>query len=472
MYIVPFMLQIHNTLTQKLEPFFPLKNNEVNMYVCGPTVYDHAHIGHGRVYVAFDAVLRYLRAKGYTVTYARNITDIDDKIIERANQAGVPFETHAQTYTQSFHQDMDTLGLTRPDIEPQATQTVDEIIAMIQTLIDKNFAYQANGDVYFRVRNHQNYGQLSKKNIEDLQAGARVAVSEQKEDVLDFALWKAAKSDEPSWDSPWGQGRPGWHIECSAMIKKHFADTIDIHAGGRDLIFPHHENEIAQSECANGHPFVRYWMHNGFVTMNEEKMSKSLGNTVNLKDLFKLVAPEGLKFYLLSSQYRSPIHFNDQDLKVSAQSLDKMYRSIHGLSDPEKIDAAQINQALHQRFCDAMDEDFNTAKAIGVLFDMLKAMNKAGLKQESLAEAYDLRKTLVQSAQSMGLLIQTPDAYFASIPGMQDIDVAQVEAFIAQRAQVRRDKQYDKADAIRQQLTDMGIVVEDSAEGTTWRKQS
>lgn len=465
------MLQIYNTLTHQLETFEPMDGKNVKMYVCGPTVYDHAHIGHGRVYVAFDVVYRYLKYKGFHVTYARNLTDIDDKIIHRAAQEGISFEEHAQMYTDSFHQDMKTLGLKSPDIEPKATESVPDIISMVQALIEKGFAYEVNGDVYFRVRKFKAYGQLSKKNIEDLLVGARVSASDIKEDALDFALWKASKEGEPFWESPWGKGRPGWHIECSAMIKKHFGDTIDIHAGGRDLIFPHHENEIAQSFCANEKPFVKYWMHNGFVTMSSEKMSKSLGNTINLKKLFTIAHPEALKLYLLSSQYRSPIDFNDQDLQACAKGLDKMVRSIHALENVQDAPDESVAKDFKQRFDEAMDEDFNTSKAIGVLYEMLREMNKAGQKKETLSLAMGFKKTLLQNANLLGLLQQTAKDYFASIPGMDQMDVEKIEALIVERSSARRQKDFAQADQIRDNLSALGVIVEDSPEGSTWRKK-
>lgn len=439
------------------------------MYVCGPTVYDHAHIGHGRVYIAFDAILRYLRFSGYNVTYARNITDIDDKIIQRAAQTGVDFVEHAKTYTQSYLDDMDFLGLTRPDLEPKATESMDAIVEMIQTLIEKGVAYEVGGDVYFRVNKFDDYGKFSKRNLDELKAGARVAENQDKENPLDFALWKSAKEGEPYWESPWGQGRPGWHIECSAMIKKHLGDTIDIHGGGRDLIFPHHQNEIAQSECCNDATFVKYWMHNGFVTMDREKMSKSIGNTINLKKLFELVHPEGLKMYLLSSHYRSPIDFNDQDLYSAAKGLDKMYRSIHALGNGDS-DTSEMAD-YQARFMEAMDEDFNTAKAIGVLYELVKEMNRLGTKKDTLMQARGYRYMLIKLANSIGLLQKDPADYFVEIPGMQDVDVEKIESLIAKRSSARREKNFELADQIRDEITAMGILVEDSPEGSTWRKK-
>ncbi|MCB0272409.1 MAG: cysteine--tRNA ligase [Bdellovibrionales bacterium] len=462
------MLQFFDTNTNQVQEFVPQDPKRVLMYVCGPTVYDHAHIGHGRAYVSFDVIVRYLRYLGFGVVYARNITDVDDKIIQRAKEKGIDFLTHARAFTESFTQDMDRLGLVRPDIEPKATQTMDEMIHMIQTLIEKNIAYESQGDVYFRVEKFEKYGMLSKKNTKDLLSGARVAKSEIKENPLDFALWKRAKEDEPSWESPWGKGRPGWHIECSAMIKKHLGLTIDIHGGGRDLIFPHHENEIAQSECCNDKTYVKYWMHNGFVTMNEEKMSKSLGNTINLKKLFELVHPEGLKMYFLSSHYRSPIDFSDEDLTSAAKGLDKMYRSMHAIGEGDADD--HVSSDYEKRFTDAMNEDFNTAKAIGVLFEIVKEMNKLATKEETLPKARGCKRLLVTLSQSIGLLQKDPQQYFTEIPGMDDIDVEKIESLISKRQQARRERNFALADQIRDEIIAMGILVEDSPEGSTWRK--
>lgn len=450
-----------------MEAFEPLEPGKIKMYVCGPTVYDDAHIGHGRAYVAYDAIVRYLQHRGYLVTYVRNITDIDDKIIKRANEQGVPFEEFAQRYTDSFHEDMDRLGLLRPTFEPKATETIPEIVTLIQELISRSKAYESKGDVYFSISTYPDYGKLSKKNIDDLKVGARVEPGDQKRGPLDFALWKAAKPGEPSWLAPWGPGRPGWHIECSAMARKYLGNTMDIHAGGRDLIFPHHENEIAQSECATDITLSTHWFHNGFVNINKEKMSKSLGNFVTLKALFERFQPEALKLYLLSFQYRSPIDFSDASVEEAARGLDRMYRVL--LSVPEGDNSTKCGGGYADNFESGMDEDFNSAKALAVLFHMTKEINRLQLKKETLGEASALRQEMIRLANVLGLLTMDPKEYFRTMPGMKDVDVPKIEALIAERATARREKNFQRADEIRVQLTAMKIQVEDSPDGSSWR---
>ncbi|HLG20815.1 MAG TPA: cysteine--tRNA ligase [Bdellovibrionota bacterium] len=456
-----------NTFSGKIEPFEPLVAGKVTMYVCGPTVYDHAHIGHGRAYISYDAIVRYLRFSGLSVRYVRNITDVDDKIIRKSNEEKLPFGAVASRYTKSFHEDMAALGLLEPDEEPLASETMPEIIGMVEKLVKKGKAYAAGGDVYFSIPSFEAYGKLSKKDVEDLEAGARVEPGEHKKDPLDFALWKGAKPGEPSWPSPWGAGRPGWHIECSAMAEKLLGESIDIHAGGRDLIFPHHENEIAQSESAHGKPFAKYWLHNGFVNLNKEKMSKSLGNIVTLKSLLAKYHPEALRLYLLSSHYRSPIDFFDGAVEEAAKGLDRMYRVL--LAIPEDVREGSSAEKYARPFREAMDDDFNTAKAIAVLFDAVKEANRLQQKAETVAEAMALRATVIRLANVLGLLQDDPQSYFQSIPGKADFDRPQIESLIAQRAEARRTKDFQRADRIRDELKALRVIVEDSPEGTTWR---
>lgn len=466
-------MQIHNTLTGKLEEFKPISAPNVSMYVCGPTVYDDSHIGHGRTYISYDMIHRYLRYKGYKVTYVRNITDIDDKIITKANQEKSTIDQISKKYADSFHADLKKLNLAPPEHEPHATQTIPEMIAMIEALIQKKHAYASGGDVYFAVKSFNEYGKLSKKNIEDLQVGARVSPGEEKKDPLDFALWKAAKEGEPSWESPWGKGRPGWHIECSAMSKKILGETIDIHTGGRDLIFPHHENELAQSECANGKTFVKYWLHNGFVNLSKEKMSKSLGNTIFLKDLFKKVHPEALKLYILSSHYRSPIEFSYDDLQVSSGALDRMVRLLYAIPHKDfENKLTKIQADYFHKFEMAMDEDFNTPKAFAVLFDVIREANKLAAKKETFDQAVELRYVLWYLGKNVfGMFDYDPKTYFTSLPGMENVDVEKIESLIAKRLESRREKNFAVADQIRLDLGNMGITLEDSPDGTTWRKK-
>jgi cysteinyl-tRNA synthetase len=470
--VLVFFMKVHNTLTGKLEEFEPRLPPHVSMYVCGPTVYDDSHIGHGRTYISYDMMVRYLTYKGFQVTYVRNITDIDDKIIHKANQEKTTIDVVSAKFAKSFHNDLKILGLNPPNIEPKATETVAEMMVMIQQLIDNKHAYVSNGDVYFHVKSFKEYGKLSRKNIDDLITGARVDPGELKKDPLDFALWKTAKEGEPSWLSPWGKGRPGWHIECSAMSKKHLGETIDIHTGGRDLIFPHHENELAQSECANGKTFVKYWMHNGFVNLSKEKMSKSLGNTIFLKDLFKKFHPEALKFYILSSHYRSPIDFSYDDLKVSSGALDRMVRILNSIPHKEFTKPTALQQSYIEKFEAAMDEDFNTPKAFAVLFDIVREANKLSVKKETFDQAIELRHVLwTLGNRVFGMFNYEPKDYFTSVPGMESLDVAKIETMLVKRQEARRNKDFASADQIRDDFAAMGIALEDAPEGTSWRKK-
>jgi cysteinyl-tRNA synthetase len=463
------MLQIYNSLTRQKDLFTPIEAGKVRMYVCGMTVYDYCHLGHARVLVAFDVVVRYLRACGYQVTYVRNITDIDDKIIQRAVQNGEDFNTLTSRFIRAMHEDSAALGVLPPDIEPRATQSIDDIVAMIATLVDKGYAYAAgNGDVYYDVSRFTTYGGLSGEQQEDLRAGARVEVDEAKDDPLDFVLWKAAKPGEPSWASPWGAGRPGWHIECSAMSTRCLGDHFDIHGGGMDLKFPHHENEIAQSEAATGHKFVNVWMHNGFVRVNEEKMSKSLGNFFTVREILTRYRPEEVRYFILASHYRSPLNYTEDNLDQARAALARLYTALRGLSA-----AAQTDEDYRQRFNAAMDDDFNTAEALSVLFSLANECNRARAADPARAER--LATTLRRLGGLLGILQDDPDSYLQAVPaaGAEQAgpEAMQIEALIAQRLAARQAKNWAESDRIRDLLKTQGVVLEDGAQGTTWRRQ-
>ncbi|MCU7808451.1 MAG: cysteine--tRNA ligase [Candidatus Thiodiazotropha sp. (ex Semelilucina semeliformis)] len=461
------MLKIYNDLTRQKEIFQSLQEGKVSMYVCGMTVYDLCHLGHARVMVVFDVVYRYLQASGYDVAYIRNITDIDDKIINRANERGVPFIELTETFIQAMHEDADALGVLRPTDEPKATQHMDEILAMIGKLIEKGHAYAAdNGDVYYDVRSFPEYGKLSGKSIEDLQSGARVEPGEAKRDPLDFALWKSAKPDEPAWDSPWGRGRPGWHIECSAMSTKALGDTFDIHGGGADLTFPHHENEIAQSEGATGHPFVKYWMHNGFVRINDEKMSKSLGNFFTVREILERYRAEEIRYFILTSQYRSPLNYDTEHLDNARAALTRFYTALRGLPEAESAGG----EAYEARFHEAMDDDFNTPEALAVLFDLVREINK--LKESDVTAAAALAGVLKQLGAVLGILQDDPEAFLRGgfQSGDEGLSDEKIEVMIQARIDARTEKNWAEADRIRDALQDAGIILEDGAQGTTWRR--
>lgn len=435
------------------------------MYVCGITVYDYCHIGHSRAYIVFDMVTRFLRHAGYDVTYIRNITDIDDKIIQRANENDEDFHELTKRFIQAMHEDFDQLGILMPDIEPKATDHIPEILNMIKTLVEKGFAYQAqNGDVYFAVSKFEQYGELSGKRIEDLRAGERVNVDTNKRDPMDFVLWKTAKEGEPFWESEFGKGRPGWHIECSAMSTEMLGNHFDIHGGGQDLQFPHHENEIAQSECCTGEKFVNYWMHNGFVRVNEEKMSKSLGNFFTIRDVLKEYRAEEVRFFILSSHYRSQINYSDEQLDQARSSLERLYSS---LLDVEFGDVPKDTE-YQQRFEAAMNDDFNSADAIAVLFDLTRDLNRA--KAENRPDVAKLASLLKYLAGVIGLL-QADAGEFLKSPVIEGgLSDAEIDQKIAQRQQAKQDKDWAMADQIRDELTAAGIILEDSAEGTRWRR--
>ena len=451
------MLKIYNTLTRSKETFTPRVAGKVGLYVCGMTVYDYCHVGHARVMVVFDTVTRYLRYLDYDVTYVRNITDIDDKIIHRANENGEDFHALTERFIDAMHEDEHALFVLPPDIEPRATSSIDAIIAMIQTLIERDFAYVGkNGDVFYAVEKFNDYGKLSGKNIEDLQAGERVDVDLAKRNPMDFVLWKMAKADEPSWESPWGNGRPGWHIECSAMATCCLGNHFDIHGGGMDLQFPHHENEIAQSEGATGEKFVNLWMHNGFVRINEEKMSKSLGNFFTVREVLKEYRPEIIRFFILSSHYRSPLNYSDESLNDAAAGLTRLYTALRDVD----IIQTDLEDEYKQRFEQAMNDDFNTPVALSVLFDLARELNKT--KSPALAT------TLKYLASILGLLQENPDNF---LQGESDGDTA-IETQIQARIDAKLAKNWALADHIRDELKAQNIILEDSPDGSTrWRRE-
>ncbi|HCA23246.1 MAG TPA: cysteine--tRNA ligase [Pseudomonas sp.] len=456
-------LALYNTLTKTKDTFKPLVGNQVRMYVCGMTVYDFCHIGHARVMVAFDVVARWFRHRGYDLTYVRNITDIDDKIIKRANENGETFEQLTERMIAAMHEDEARLNVLRPDQEPRASQHIEGMFSMIQTLIDKGYAYApGNGDVYYRVGKFEGYGKLSRRKIEDLKIGARIEVDEAKQDPLDFVLWKAAKPGEPSWTSPWGEGRPGWHIECSVMSTCCLGNTFDIHGGGPDLVFPHHENEIAQSEAATGEQYAAAWMHAGAVRVDGEKMSKSLGNFFTIREVLEKYHPEVVRYLLVSSHYRSAINYSEDNLKEAKGALERFYIALKGLPDA----APAGGEAFAERFGAAMDDDFNSPEACAVLFEMVREVNR--LKETDVAAAAALAASLRQLAEVLGVLQLDADT-FLQAGAAGKVDAAEVEALIAARLQARADKNWAESDRIRDQLTSMGVVLEDGKGGTTWR---
>ena len=477
-------LRVYNTLSGSKEEFVPITPGKVGMYVCGVTVYDNCHIGHARANVVFDMIFRYLRAKGLEVTYVRNYTDIDDKIINRANRDGVGYQEISERFIGEFDRDMARLALLLPTFQPKATEHIPEIIELVQRLIAKGYAYQSDADVFFCVEKFASYLKLSKRNLEDMQAGARIEVDERKRHPMDFALWKGAKPGEPFWESPWGQGRPGWHIECSAMSMKYLGETFDIHGGGKDLIFPHHDNEIAQAEAATGKPFVKYWLHNGFVNINAEKMSKSLGNFFTIKEVLERYDAEVLRFFLLSAHYRSPIDFSDQNLKDSELGLERIYKALAGLDErlsagegeqttsAESAELAEKCQAMAGRFSEAMDDDFNTALALGHLFDLIRSINKA-LPLASSELLARVKQEVSGIARVLGVCDSEPAAFLQRIKERKtsemEISAAEIEALIAERAEARKAKNFKRGDEIRDNLLARNIVLLDSAQGTTWK---
>ncbi|GGX78274.1 cysteine--tRNA ligase [Litchfieldella qijiaojingensis] len=456
-------MQIYNTLTRRKETFEPLEPGRIRMYVCGMTVYDYCHLGHARVMVAFDVITRYLRARGYDVTYVRNITDIDDKILRRAEENGESIASLTERMIAAMHEDEGRLMVLRPDQEPRATGHIVEIVDMIGSLIDKGYAYAAdNGDVYYRVRKFADYGKLNNRDPDEMRAGARVEVDEHKEDPLDFVLWKAAKPGEASWSSPWGEGRPGWHIECSAMSTCCLGETFDIHGGGPDLTFPHHENEIAQSEAATGKLYVNTWMHAGAVRVNQEKMSKSLGNFFTIRDVLEAHDPEVVRYLLVASHYRSPINYAPDSLGEARKSLERFYTALEGVVPQE----GAVDVRFDQRFVAAMDDDFNTPEALAALFDLARELNRA--KKEAPEQAPALAFELKRLGGVLGLFTQDPSTFLKGGGEALPISEAEIEARIAERAAAKKTKDFATADRIRDELAELGIVLKDSREGTTW----
>ncbi len=483
-------IRIYNTLSGKREALKPLEPGHVKLYVCGITTYDYCHIGHARSALAFDMIVRYLRYRDYKVTYVRNFTDIDDKIIVRAREQKCSPEELANRFIDEFYVDMDKLGIDRPDIEPKATEHIAEMTGIIIELIDKGMAYQAGNDVYYIVDSFPEYGKLSGRNLEDMKAGARISVNEQKRNPMDFVLWKGSKPGEPTWESPWGPGRPGWHIECSAMSRKYLGDTFDIHGGGKDLIFPHHENEIAQSEGANGKPFVTTWIHHGFVTIRDEKMSKSLGNFLTIRDILSNYHSEVLRFFVFSTHYRNPLDFSESAMQDATTGLVRLYKCIAAVAglDPAAGDEhsqsiiddkdREIVSALEERFQQAMDNDFNTAQAQGIFFDTAKTINRIIKKLPTsplpadITFLKDAGSTLKKLGDIMGILREEA-VHFLDMRKQRmlaeiDIDEATIDALVAERFQCRVEKNWARSDEIRDQLLEKNIVLKDGPDGTEW----
>ncbi|WP_415912099.1 cysteine--tRNA ligase [Neptuniibacter sp. QD37_11] len=461
------MLQIYNTLTKEKAPFKPLEEGKIKMYVCGVTVYDLCHIGHARVMVAFDVITRFLRSQGWDIDYVRNITDVDDKIIKRAAENDETPDQLTERMIAAMHEDEAKLAVLRPTQEPRATAHIGDIISLVETLVEKGFAYPAsNGDVYFRVERFEEYGRLTNKNVDELRSGARVEVDEAKESPLDFVLWKSAKEGEVSWESPWGLGRPGWHIECSAMSKCCLGPTFDIHGGGPDLPFPHHENEIAQSEAANGCTYVNTWMHAGPVRVNSEKMSKSLGNFFTIRDVLEKYNAEVVRFFLARVHYRTYIDYSEDSLKEARVMLERFYQALRGV---EISDEAPVND-FDARFVEAMNDDFNTPKAISVLFELVNELNKA--TRENSPEAGKLAGQLVRLGSILGLLQQDADAFLKGEDKEGELSSDEIEALIVQRAEAKKAKNFAESDRIRDELAEQGIILKDSREGTTWFREA
>jgi len=458
------MLTIYNTLTRKKEPFKPLVPGKVGMYVCGTTIYDWCHIGHGRTYVSFDIMVRYMRHSGLNVTYVRNITDVDDKIIHRANENNETCDQLVARYTAHMHQDFDDLNMLRPDIEPLVTTHIDEIIEIIQSLLDKKHAYvSTSGDVLFDVSTFDDYGKLSMQNLDMLQAGARVDVDNSKDDPLDFVLWKMSKPAEPKWSSPWGEGRPGWHIECSAMSAKHLGQHFDIHGGGADLQFPHHENEIAQSQCGNGCTYANTWIHTGMVQVDKEKMSKSLGNFFTIRDVLNQYDAETVRFFMISGHYRSQLNYSQDNLIQSRSALERIYTALRGV----EINTHPVaDDQYMQRFEQAMDDDFNCPLVLPILFELAKEINR--VKETDMPGAGQLAATLLKIGAILGVAQHDPEEFLKM--GLKIDEVAEIEAWIVARKQARQDKDWAKADECRDKLNALNVVLEDNGLETSWRK--
>jgi cysteinyl-tRNA synthetase len=480
-------MRIYNTLTGKKENFVSVEPGKVKMYACGITAYDHCHIGHARSAVVFDIMRRYMKYKGFDFRYVRNFTDIDDKIISRARQEKIPWDEVARKYIEEYYRDMDALGVGGADVEPKATEHIGEIVDLVKGLIDKGYAYEVDGSVYFEVEKFAGYGKLSKRDLEDMMAGARIEVDARKRNPMDFALWKSSKEGEPSWESPWGPGRPGWHIECSAMALKHLGETFDIHGGGADLIFPHHENEIAQSEAYTGKPFVRFWVHNGFITVDKEKMSKSLGNFFTIKEILEKFDGEAVRFFLLSTHYRSPIEFSDEQLREAEASIDRYYTTALRIRDflsgdnakeksvPDEKIVAGLIEKFRGDFDEAMDDDFNTALAIGNIFEVIRVLNKYLDGRPSGKRAVDLvtqsRQLLNETGSVLNMFQRTPEEWRKALIKVKHIDLAEsdIAARIEERMRARERKAWADADRIRKELEDKGILLEDKKDVTAWK---
>lgn len=462
-------MKILNTLTRKKEEFKPINEGKVGIYVCGPTVYDYIHIGNARPMIVFDTLRRYLEYKGYEVNYVSNFTDVDDKIIKRANEEGVDASVISERYIAEVKKDMAALNVREATTHPKATEEIPDMIEMVKTLIEKDYAYEVNGTVYFRTRKFKDYGKLSKKNIDDLRSGNRdllVSGVDEKEDPLDFVLWKPKKEGEPSWPSPWGDGRPGWHLECSVMSKKYIGDVIDIHAGGEDLIFPHHENEIAQSEAANGTEFARYWMHNGFLKINNEKMSKSLGNFFTVREIAEKYPLQVIRFFMLSAHYRSPLNFSADLVEAAKNSLERVLTAVDRLKGIKGVDGdvdqtvADAVAAYVKKYEDAMDDDLNTADAISVIFELVKYANVNVTEESTKASVELVLSTIEKLCDILGIITEKKEEILDS----------DIEALIQERQDARKAKNFARADEIRDQLSDMGIILEDTREGVKWKR--
>lgn len=465
-------LYIYNTLTKQKELFTPITPKKIGIYVCGMTVYDYCHVGNARVFVFFDTVVRYLRSIGFEVTYVRNITDVDDKIIKRAQELNIDYREVVRRNIGFLQEDEQALVVLPPDYTPRVTEHMSEIINMIKTLVNKGYAYvAANGDVYYDIQKFSDYGKLAHQDLEKLQAGARVEINDVKRGALDFVLWKRAKSGEPSWQSPWGEGRPGWHIECSAMSRRYLSDNFDIHGGGADLQFPHHQNEVAQSEAACGCKFVNYWMHVGFVRVDNEKMSKSLGNFFTVREVLKKYDPEVVRYFILASHYRSPLNYSEENLENAKSALSRLYLALRGVVKTDGFAASDTSTAAddyREKFQQAMNDDFNTPEALAILFDLAREINRLrDANQEQ--PAMHLAKALREMGAIFGILQNAPEKFLQQ-GAVADADIArQIEGLIAARNDARKNKNWAEADKIRKQLDDMGIVLEDTASGTTWR---
>jgi cysteinyl-tRNA synthetase len=469
---------LYNTLTQKKEELVPYSENKIKMYVCGPTVYSSAHLGHARAAVTFDVIERFLTHLGYEVTYVRNFTDIDDKIIAKANETGVAAHEISEKYIQEYQEDMASIGVKAPTIQPKVTEHVPEIVEMIQRIIDNGHAYQSDGDVFFSVKKFNGYGKLSRRDPDDMMAGTRIDINEKKEDPLDFALWKSAKPGEPYWESPWGNGRPGWHIECSLMSTKYLGDSFDIHGGGKDLIFPHHENEIAQSEAATGKPFAKYWVHNGLIQINREKMSKSIGNILNVREAVSMWSKEAIRLFFLSHQYLNPADFSDTTMNEAEAALERLYITLKRANDVGKNGNGEDKQletsveTFKERWVQSMCDDFNTAEALGSLFELTRAINRS---LDSVGWTPSLEAALDEInhfGNTLGILEYEPDEYLQGLKLEQassGITEQEIEELIEERISARKEKNWARADGIRDELDEKGIVLEDKAEGTIWR---